>query len=310
MGVIFTELDYKNFGKCVQLENETTKLIVTVDIGPRIIYYSLKGKANVFNEDINRDTVRDDKKLHDFFETDENWYIYGGHRLWSSPESYPESYTPDNSPVRYEINENSITLMPDDRVKVGERHVITVTLDDKTSEVSVKHAIRNISDFDIRLSAWCMTVAEKGGIEIIPQCKRDAGLLSNRRVVLWSYADIQDERFYISDKYITLMQTEKEKAFKVGVNNEDGWCAYLNCGQLFIKRFDFDKNGVYPDYDVNFETYTNQFIVEIETLSTLETLKPNEYVEYEERWELKECEAMFNPRSDESIDKFVDEYVF
>ncbi len=25
------------------------------------------------------------------------WYIYGGHRLWTSPEGYPKSYYPDGS---------------------------------------------------------------------------------------------------------------------------------------------------------------------------------------------------------------------
>ena len=119
MSVRITKLDYKNFGKCIKMDNGTVSIIITVDVGPRVIYYGLNGKENIFKEDINRDTVRDDKQLHEFFETDENWYIHGGHRLWSSPESFPESYTPDNHPVHYEIEGNTITLMPEDREKVG-----------------------------------------------------------------------------------------------------------------------------------------------------------------------------------------------
>ena len=309
MSVKFSEISYKNFGKCIKMENETAAVIVTVDVGPRVIYYGLNGKQNIFNEDINRDTVRDSKQLHDFFETEENWYIYGGHRLWSSPESYPESYTPDNHSVPYEIDGNSLKLMPEDRVKVGERHIMTVTLDDTSSDVTVKHAIKNIADYDIKLAPWCLTVAEKGGVEILPQCTKDTGLLSNRRMVFWAYSNVNDPRFFVCDKYITLAQTDREEAFKIGVNNEDGWGAYLNNGQLFIKRFRFDPLGEYPDFSVNYETYTNQYIMEIESLGTVENLKPGDYTEYDEYWQIKECSETFDRKDENSIDIFVKKYI-
>ncbi|MCH5199477.1 MAG: hypothetical protein J1F60_00860 [Oscillospiraceae bacterium] len=309
MSVKFSEISYKNFGKCIKMENETAAVIVTVDVGPRVIYYGLNGKQNIFNEDINRDTVRDSKQLHDFFETEENWYIYGGHRLWSSPESYPESYTPDNHSVPYEIDGNSLKLMPEDRVKVGERHIMTVTLDDTSSDVTVKHAIKNIADYDIKLAPWCLTVAEKDGVEILPQCTKDTGLLSNRRMVFWAYSNVNDPRFFVCDKYITLAQTDREEAFKIGVNNEDGWGAYLNNGQLFIKRFRFDPLGEYPDFSVNYETYTNQYIMEIESLGTVENLKPGDYTEYDEYWQIKECSETFDRKDENSIDNFVKKYI-
>lgn len=295
MSITFSEISYKNFGKCIKMENEAATLIVTVDVGPRIIYYGLNGKKNIFREDINRDSFNDKKQLHDFFETEENWYIYGGHRLWSSPESYPESYTPDNHPVPYE--------------KVGERHIMAITMSETTSHVTVKHAIKNIADYEIKLAPWCLTVAEKGGVEIIPQCTKDTGLLSNRRAVFWAYSDVRDPRFFMCDKYMTLAQTDKPEAFKIGVNNEDGWGAYLNNGQLFIKRFDFDPLGEYPDYTVNYETYTNQYIMEIESLGTLEILHPGDFTEYDEHWQILECNDTFDRTDPESIDAFVKKYI-
>lgn len=309
MNVKFSEISYKNFGKCIKMENETVTVIITVDVGPRIIYYGLNGKGNVFHEDINRDSFNDKNQLHDFFETKENWYIYGGHRLWSSPESYPESYTPDNHPVAYEIKGNSVKLRPEDRTKVGERHIITVTMGDIDSRIIVNHKIQNIADYDIKLAPWCLTVMKKGGVEIAPQCTKDTGLLSNRRTVFWPYSDVRDPRFFICDKYITLAQTDMEQAFKIGVNNEDGWGAYLNDGQLFIKRFDFDTVGEYPDYSVNYETYTNQFIMEIESLGTLETLHSGDFTEYNECWELKDCSDSFDKADPDSINDFVKKYI-
>lgn len=303
------EENYKNFGKCVVLDNGECTVRITADVGPRIISYALNGMANILKEDIERKTVRDGSELHDYFGTDENWYIYGGHRLWSSPESWPGSYTPDNGAVSYRIEGNRVSLVPADRVRVGERHGMTVTLSETGSRLTVGHSITNISDRPITLAPWCLTVAERGGIELLPQCRRDTGLLSNRRLVFWAYADVNDERFYADNDFLTLRQTEKAEKFKVGMNNEDGWCAYLNQGQLFIKRFDFDPNAQYPDFGCNCETFTDAEIMEIETLGALRTLQPGETVEHEERWELIRCAERLDPRAREEIRAFAEKWI-
>ena len=83
------ETEYKNFGRCVCLENDIIKLMATVDVGPRIIYFGLCGNENILFEDIDRN----------FYEMNKGygiWYAYGGHRLWSAPETMPETYLPDN----------------------------------------------------------------------------------------------------------------------------------------------------------------------------------------------------------------------
>ncbi|MGB9809934.1 MAG: hypothetical protein ACPLSA_07860, partial [Caldanaerobacter sp.] len=46
--------------------------------------------------------------------------------------------------------------------------------------------------------------------------------------------------------------------------------------------------ATYPDFGVSFETYTNDWMLEIETLSPLTKLKPGETVEHVEEWELYE----------------------
>ncbi len=305
MSVKFTEESYQNFGKCVVMDNGICTLKITVDVGPRIIYYALNGMENILKEDINRDTVRDSEDIHRFFDTTENWYIYGGHRLWTSPEGWPESYTPDNSPVDYKIEGNTITLTPEPRTKVGEQHVMTVTLSENSADVTIGHKVTNISDRELNLAAWCLTVMDKGGVEIIPQCKKKTGLLSNRRLVIWEYTDIKDERCNITNDYITLKQTDKAQSFKLGMNNEDGWGAYLIKGQLFCKKFDFNENAEYPDYGCNYETFTDPFIMEVETLGALCTLKPGDCTEHEERWSLKACDESFDPCDNASVDEFV-----
>ena len=53
--VTATELNYKNFGKCVKLDNGMASIIVTVDVGPRIISYCLDGHENMLLEDVDRE---------------------------------------------------------------------------------------------------------------------------------------------------------------------------------------------------------------------------------------------------------------
>ena len=41
------------------------------------------------------------------------------------------------------------------------------------------------------------------------------------------------------------------------MNNEDGWAAYINKDQIFLKNFEMNIDGEYPDFGCNFETFTN-----------------------------------------------------
>jgi hypothetical protein len=65
-----------------------------------------------------------------------------------------------------------------------------------------------------------------------------------------------------------------------------GWVAYLNQNTLFVKRFKYDENKTYPDQGCNFETFTNEEMLEIETLGPLVNLAPGRAVELTEQWEL------------------------
>ena len=81
--VTATELNYKNFGRCVKLDNGTASIIITVEVGPRIISYCLNGHENMLLEDVGREFKDDSQELRDYFGEGRTWYIYGGHRLWS-----------------------------------------------------------------------------------------------------------------------------------------------------------------------------------------------------------------------------------
>lgn len=306
--VTMTEITYKNYGKCIRLSNETAEIIVTVDVGPRIISYRLNGKENILLEDTDREFQDGSEELRSFFGGDSTWYIYGGHRLWSSPESYPHSYVPDNSPVDYSFDGKMLTLIPP-ATRTGQQHNLHIILDETGSKVILDHTIRNVSGSIVTLAPWALTVCSAGGVEIFPQNSADNGLLSNRRNVLWSYSDINDDRFFLGNRYGTLLQVMgAQTKFKIGMNNEDGWAAYVNKGQIFLKHFDMNTKGNYPDYGCNFETFTNGIFLECESLGELTTLENGDCCMLSETWELCECSDTFDRRDEASIDAFVKKY--
>lgn len=122
---------------------------------------------------------------------------------------------------------------------------------------------------------------------MVPQECDDTGLLPNRLVVLWPYTKMNDPRVQFGDRYITLKQDPAvHRALKFGIANMQGWAAYFNHNHLFVKYYRHDRNARYPDFGSSYETYTNDVMLEMETLSPLTKLDPGSHIEHTERWNL------------------------
>ena len=285
MGKIVVEKkSYNCWGNCIRVTNGEIELYATVDFGPRIIKLGRVDGPNVFFEDTQKSFSTNDGEL-DFFGKGEKWYIYGGHRLWHSPESMPRSYLPENSPVEYELLENGVRLVPSAQEKLGTQNEIVVTMAEDGT-VTLLHKVTNIGAWDIELAPWALTVMAHGGVEVVPMSDRDAGLLSNRNLILWPYTKINDHRVKWDDKYVMLSTDNNPELsnFKIGINNEDGFAMYFNNNDLFVKRFDYDEAEIYPDGGCNFETFTNDKFIECESIAPLCILEPGDTATHTEVW--------------------------
>ena len=87
--------NYEVFGKCVEITNGTVKAIVTADIGPRILFYGFCDGENVLHEDHSNKPNWLGKAWDEYYYEGAKAYIYGGHRIWATPEGAPETYYPD-----------------------------------------------------------------------------------------------------------------------------------------------------------------------------------------------------------------------
>lgn len=283
--ITIKEVTYKNYGKCLSLSNDSMELYVTVNVGPRIVKCNLHGKDNLMFEDIDRVSHAD---VSSVYGEGKSWYIYGGHRLWLSPESLPETYYPDNDRVVYSTCSTGAEFMPPVQDVRNLQFSLSIELHETEPRAIIRHKITNMGSKPVTGAAWALSVMDKNGMIVIPQPQEDTGLLGNRVLALWPYTDMTDSRIFWGDKYIALHQDPNvDKKIKLGINNTAGKIAYINHGQAIVKSFEPDfENSVYPDFGVSCEAFANQHFTESETLSPLKTIAHGESIEHTEVWTL------------------------
>lgn len=289
VGTTMTKVEYRGWKNNLKIANGEAELVVTLDVGPRVISYKLAGGTNVLKNY--------DELMGQSGEAD--WKIRGGHRLWTSPEDTGRTYAPDNGPVAYkELGPGRVRLTPAPLTEFGVQKEIDLTLDPSGTKVTLLQRITNIGHVPTDLAVWSLTVMAPGGIEVIPlppkrphpgdvkNAKSAADFAPNQLFSFWPFVDFQDARYGFGTNALTLRQDPKKGATKIGLLHKTGGVGYLNGGTLFVKRFGHLAGKPYPDNGVNYETYTDENMLEMESLGPLTTLAPGQAVEHTETWEL------------------------
>ncbi|MCX7920297.1 MAG: hypothetical protein N3A72_12000 [bacterium] len=255
---------------------------IATEFGPRIVFlaHQSRSKFNMFG-------VLPEAGV----QTSEGfWHIYGGHRLWSSPESTPRTYSLDDKPIKIVAKKNQMIIYGNPEPQNSIQKKITIRASKKIlGAVDVVHSITNIGRWKIQLACWALSVMRQNGIAIIPMRPEkvdNAGLLPDRHLSLWPYTSLADRRLTFLDEYILVKQDRSAKTpIKLGTFANPGWIAYWVDGMLFVKYIE-RKPAVYPDFGANIEVYTNSAMLEIETLGALTTVNPNQTIEHTETWNL------------------------
>ncbi len=306
--MIKTEIkEYLDYGNVLSISNGVIEAYVTVDVGPRIIRFGYVGSQNFMCDNKNAGAPKDDQEFQDYFGKGKKWEILGGHRIWTSPESYPETYYPDLTPVKYEITENGAIFTPDAETENGLQKQLEIKMDDDDANMQVVMRVTNIAPASQKFSIWGLSVSATDGTLIVPMNTRDTGLLHNRNISAWAYTNLTDQRLYLGNKYITLRQDKTaNSALKLGFGLDNATAYYCLGDEIFYKTFEtHHETECYPDNGCSFETYTCGTFIEIESLSPLKAVAPNETVSLTERWALhqKPCEVDF--KDEKSIDNML-----
>ncbi len=270
-------VEYKGWTRNLRLANPKLELVATLDVGPRVIHLAVPGGPNLFKnypEQMGRTGEAE-------------WQIRGGHRLWMAPEDETATYCPDNAPVETDPIEGGTRLRPPAEQANGIQKEIDLVLDPAEARVHLVHRIRNIGADPISLAPWALSVMTPGGTAVVglpPRGRHPEDLLPNQRLVLWPYTDPGDTRLAMGPRAILLAQHAARGPIKLGLSNPQGWAAYAVEACLFVKRFAFDAEADYPDMGSTTELFTNEEMLEVESLGPLVTLEAGAAVEHVEDW--------------------------
>lgn len=271
---------YGGWPNCYRISNGEVELVVTSDVGPRVIRYGFVGGQNLFKE-FGPQMGKSGEKA---------WQPRGGHRIWFAPEDVRDTYALDNGPVKIEVKGDTLIATQPVEPETGFEKQIIVKLAATGSRVEVIHKIRNAKGKAREIAPWALTMMAQGGTGVHgfpPRGTHPEVLAPTNPLVMWAFTDLGDPRWKYTKKYFMLKQDPKNPVpQKLGTYNQHTWGAYVLKGDVFIKRFEAPAGKRYADFGCSYETFTNADFLELETLGPLDTLKPGATIEHVEHWSL------------------------
>lgn len=280
---------------CLVMKSGDFKIAVTTEVGPRVIGGWVGNSDNIF-------AVLPDEPMAAI---GNGFKLYGGHRLWHSPEAAPRSYVPDNAPVIVTEIENGFEFANEPEVGTGIQKSIAIEAIDNGFRLT--HRLLNTGPWPVTLAPWALSVMAPGGMAVIPQLRDpDANPYApDRQLVYWPYSSPADPRLIYGDKYFCLKQDPNSTtACKVGFNCDEGWIGYVNHGTALIKYFEPADDAQYPDWGCSIETYSCNRFCEIETLAPLYELEPEDECAHVEFWQgITGLPEILTP---EDVDRFIE----
>jgi hypothetical protein len=276
MGTALEKIAYGGWKNCLKLSDDGIELVVTLDVGPRIIRLGIPGGQNLFKEF--------DEQMGKTSGTE--WLSFGGHRLWHAPEVFPRTYAPDFKPVEYTWKDNVLKLIQETEPETGIQKEIEISIQNKA--VQIKHRLINRNPWAVELAPWSLSVMAAGGRALIPQAEfipHPDVLTPARPLVLWHFTRMNDPRFTWGDRLIQMREDSQfDSKQKFGIRNAQGWAAYELNKELFIKSTTLIPEANYPDMGCSFEFFTMPGMLEVESLGPLVKLEPDAATEHVEKW--------------------------
>jgi hypothetical protein len=289
----FEKIEYKGWKNCFKLSNGLIELVLTGDVGPRVIRFGFPGQDNEFWEDTPALGLTGG----------DEWRIYGGHRLWHAPEEKPRTYYPDNGPVEISESGGVVTVTQPTEPTTGIQKQMIFTMAADAARVAVEHRLINRGAWPIDLAPWAISPMAPGGVGVVPLPERGLhadNLQPTGGLALWAYTDFADPRWTWGTTYALLRQDASAKSpQKVGSRCAADWLAYARNDHLFINRFIPVPDGDYPDFGCRVEVYTDANMLEIESLAPYQKAQPGEAIIHTETWLLFDGVPM--PKNDNDV---------
>jgi hypothetical protein len=267
----------------LRLANGALQVEVLAEAGPRIVGLRRDGSpANLLAEtpDIGWETA---------FGTYE---LFGGHRLWFTPEDPERVAVPDSDGLEVESLVDGLRLSGTVEPSTGCVRSIEIRLDRAVASMTVLHRLSNCGPRPLELAIWPITQLPLGGLALLPQRRSVAGHSTrpNRNLVLWPYSSWDDPRLHVRDGLVAVDAVAGAE-LKVGCLDDIGWVAFVRDGIALVRRFEPEPGEPHPDLGCNVEVYCGPSYLELEVLGPIRLLPPGASTTLLEHWEVRSVAA-------------------
>lgn len=297
---------FQGWTKVLRLSNGSTELLVTTEVGPRIISYQTQHRGNILK------VIESECGSSN----EEGFLPRGGHRLWLAPEDWISTYHVDNREVKWsqQGSDGEVVFESNQTDPILVRKSLGVHLDPEGSGVTVKHTIRNEGGSPLKVATWGVTLLRAGGLTVVPQPELGShpqDIIPNRGIVLWPYTDLGDTRINFNTSFWLFQQfpDEEGRKLKIGIAHRQNWVAHISDDLLFLKKIQYDSQTSYPDGGCNLEIFIDNETTQLESLGALVSLGPGQSTSHTERWYLFPLDEPVTIESEAALARWLTPYI-
>ncbi len=278
------EISSEEFGNCIEMENDGTELLVTLDHGPRIVSVVKNGVQFIYNK------------------TDPAVGRSFGHKMRITLEKSTNGIYCDNSPVRYSPMGNGVRFVQTVTEPVQMEAIIDVSFTDE-GELAVEHSIYNKSREGLKLSIYTETPFCSDGFVFIPQGRAASPERPGKIMTLWEDCKWSDERLFIGDEFVTVKATDLQDRprLKIGLNDTIGVVGFIGRKFSLLKHYTHNSSALYPFYNCSAFATENNGYLSIQMTSPFYLVEPEEAARHIEKWSILPESRDISPDDEENI---------
>src|ERR1700684_3232043 len=150
------KIEYKGWRNSYRVSNGEVELIVTSDVGPRVIRFGFVGGQNLFKEFPEQLGGTGEEKFQ----------LRGGDRVWKAPEDPIATWAPDNVPVEIAVTPTGLIAREPVEPLTNLQKELEIDMAPTGTHVTVEHRIANRSLFPLEFAPWALTMMAPGGFVV------------------------------------------------------------------------------------------------------------------------------------------------
>ena len=293
----FSESTFNGF-KFVEILTSSIRVVVTTNFGPRIVFWGRPDGENILLWAPGK-----------YFR--KKWELLGGHRVWVTrplADECEETYLEDNHNCEVQCIDCGWTITAPENSYANTRRGITVKLLGE-NRLEVDNFLINTGEMLYSGGIWALTctVPDKTTRYGIPL--GDDNSWDYCKIVMFRKWDghtggYNDDQFVFNEDIMYIKPKGREN--KRMIQADKGIIAMHDPERniLFAKKVKYNREGNYPQ-GCNLAVYIgpDNFMVELETMGSEKTIKPNEYIHNKEIWILESAEIGLD--SKELVELFI-----